>query len=183
MEAHTGGVHDLHLAHALLEQPGPGAAVALEGELHVGRRHRVVVVELDALADDELVGEAVLGHRPRLGQARRVEAGRHRLHQRVVQGVEHHERRDDALGLGGIEPARRKRDVHAPRHRAFGRGGHRIRAAEDSECEEHHDDASDGSSHWHLRPAAVSISPRCPAYRRSLPCEPPENSSVTPSWA
>ena len=97
-------------------------------------------MELHALADDELVREAVLGLRPRLGEARRLLPGWHRLHQRVVQSVEHHERRDDALGLGGIEPARRKRDVHAPRHGAFGRGGHRIRAAEDSECEEHHDD-------------------------------------------
>ena len=37
--------------------------------------------------------------------------------------VHHHERGDDPLGLGGIEPCRRERDMNAPRQLALGRGG------------------------------------------------------------
>ena len=56
--------------------------------------------------------------RPRLGEARRQRLARHRLHHRVVQRVEHHEGRDDALRLGRVEPGRRQRDVNAPRSAA-----------------------------------------------------------------
>src|SRR6266480_4221049 len=45
-EAHAAGIDDLDLAHALLEELGRGAAVAVEGELHVLRRHWLAVVEL-----------------------------------------------------------------------------------------------------------------------------------------
>src|SRR5215471_11056285 len=64
------------------------------------------VVELRVLAQDELVGEPVLGRRPRLGQARRADVARHRLHERVVQRVEHHEGCDQRFGVAGVEPAR-----------------------------------------------------------------------------
>src|SRR5262249_41668367 len=58
---------------------------------------------------------------PRLGHARRRRIARHRLEHRVVQGVDHHEGRDDAGGLGGVEPRRGQRDGGAPDHFA-GRG-------------------------------------------------------------
>ena len=47
--------------HPLLEELGRGAPVALEGELHVLGGEGVAVVEHDALAEHELVAEAVLG--------------------------------------------------------------------------------------------------------------------------
>src|SRR5207249_7238774 len=126
------------------EELRPRALVALEGELHVGGRDRLAVVELHALADDELVREPVLRRRPRLREARRVLPGRHGLHQRVVQRVEHHERRDDALGLGGVEPAGGQRDVHAPGHGALRGGG---RGAGDTEQEDERDEQDDGARH------------------------------------
>src|SRR5207247_6039656 len=103
MEAHAPGIHDLDFTYALLEELRPRAPVALEREFHVLGRHRIAVVELDALADDELVGEPVLRLRERLREARRVRSRWHRLHQSVVERVQHHERRDDPLGLGRIE--------------------------------------------------------------------------------
>ena len=168
-EAHAPGIDDLHLAHAVLEEPEARALVALERELDVGRRHRLAVVELHALPDDELIGEAVFGRRPRLGQARGVDPGRHRLHQRVVQRVENHERRDDAFRLGGIEPAGCERDVHAPRHGAFGCRGRRTRAAEERDGCEHQDDTSGGSSHVHPPSRDGEYTARCRGYRRPAP--------------
>src|SRR5437016_8579074 len=121
MEAHAPEIDDLDFTYALLEEFRPRAAVALEREFHVLGRHRIAVVELEALADDEVVGEPVLRLRERLREARRVRSRRHRLHQGVVERVQHHERRDDPLGLGRIEPARGERDVNAPRYRALWR--------------------------------------------------------------
>jgi len=45
-------------------------------------------VELDTLAQDELLDEAVLRQAPRFGQARRHGVARHGLYERVVQRVE-----------------------------------------------------------------------------------------------
>ena len=118
-------IDDLHVPHAILEQLGGGALVALERELDVVRGHRVAVVELRVLAQDELVDEAVLRGRPGLGQARGVLPARHRLHERVVHGVEHHERVDERLGVARIEPLAGQRDVEPPGERALGRGGGR----------------------------------------------------------
>src|SRR5256712_4412269 len=117
-EAHAARSHALDLAHALLEDLRPRALVPLEGELRVRGRDRLAVVELRALANDELVREPVLRLRERLREARGVEASGYGLHQRVVQGVEHHEGRGDPLGLTGVEPARGQRDVDAPGHGA-----------------------------------------------------------------
>ena len=113
-EAHPAGIDDLDGGHPLLERLVGRAAIALEGELHVLAGHRLAVVEAHALAQHELVGEVVLRHRPRFGQARGQQLARHRLGQRVVDGVVDHVRRDDPLRLGGVEPGGRQRDVHAP---------------------------------------------------------------------
>ena len=114
-EAHILTVDDLHRGHAILEQLGRGALVTLEGELDVLGRHRLAVVERGALAEHELVHQAVLRGRPRLGQALALGRARHELHERVVHRVEHHERRDQARRLRGIEPRRGQRDVDGPR--------------------------------------------------------------------
>src|SRR6266478_4143676 len=83
------------------------------------------VVELDTLAQDELLDESVLRQAPRFGQARRHGVAGHGLYERVVQRVEDHERRGDARSLGRVEPGGGKRDVDPPGHLAFGRGGNR----------------------------------------------------------
>ena len=54
----------LDLGDPLLHQLVRGAAIALEGELDVLGGDRVAVVELGALAQHEIVGQAVLGRRP-----------------------------------------------------------------------------------------------------------------------
>ena len=120
VEPHPPWVHDLHFADLLLDLFGAPAPVALEGELDVFSGHHVAVVELDALPEHELIDEAVLRHRPRLGQTRRAEAGWHRLHQRVVEGVEHHERDDGPFRVRGVEPAGGQGNVRPPRHASFG---------------------------------------------------------------
>jgi hypothetical protein len=84
MKRARGSAPGLDLLHLVLEQLGARALVALEGELHILRGDRITVVELSILANDELVGDAVLGERPGLGQARSIDVARHRLHQRVV---------------------------------------------------------------------------------------------------
>ena len=118
MEAHARGADHLDLPHPVLEDLadlGP-----LEAELHVVGGEGVAVVELQALAQLELVDTLIRAHRPRLRQARRHEIARHRLHQRVVQGVEHPERREEARGdLARIEPGRRQGHVQRPAHLAF----------------------------------------------------------------
>ena len=121
------GVQHLHARHLGLEIRGRGAPVALEGELDVLRRHDVAVVELDALAKDELVAEPVLGRAPRLGEGGRHGIARHGLDEGVVERIEHHERRDDARRLGRLEPGRRQRGVNAPGQLAGRRrGGRRL---------------------------------------------------------
>ena len=116
------GIDGQHLAHLVLEDLRARAAVALERELHVLGRDRLAVMELRALADDEVVREPVLRRRPRLGEAWRERTRRHRLHHRVVQCPEDHERRGDSLGVRRIEEPRRDRDVDTVGDLAFGRG-------------------------------------------------------------
>ena len=123
-EADAVGVERLDLGDLALEEGRARPAVALEGELHVLGRHHVAVVETDVLAQHELVDEAVLRLGPRLGERRRHRLAGHRLHEGVVQGVQHHEGRDDAGGLGRIEPGRGQGDVNGPRDLALGPGGH-----------------------------------------------------------
>ena len=119
------------------------AAIALEGELHVVGGDGLAVVEPRALAQHELVDEAVLGQAPRLGQARRHGVAGHRLHQRVVQRVEHHERRADPGRLGGIEPGRGERDVNGPGHLPLGRRvARRGLGGRDPEDEQRREEAS-----------------------------------------
>src|SRR3989442_8210694 len=65
------GIHDLNFAHAVFQELHAGAAVAIVGKLHVLRRDRIAVVELDTLAEHELIGQSVLRLAPRLGQAPR----------------------------------------------------------------------------------------------------------------
>ena len=124
-------IDDLHGDHARFQDPRAAALVALEGKLHVIRGERIAVVELDALAQHELVAEPVARRRPRLCEARRHRIPGHRLHEPVVQGVEHHERRDHARRFRRIEEGRRERDVHRPRHLArWRRNGADGRAAQ-----------------------------------------------------
>src|SRR2546428_11628339 len=106
MEAHAPEIDDLDFTYALLEEFRPRAAVALEREFHVLGRHRIAVVELDALADDEVVGEPVLRLRERLREARRGRSRRDRLHHGVVEPVQAHERRYYPLGLERTDPGR-----------------------------------------------------------------------------
>ena len=99
------------------------AAVALEGELDVLGGDRLAIMEGRALAQHELVAEAVLRGRPGFSKARRQQPTRHRLHQRVVQRVQDHERGNDPRGLRRVEPGRRQRDVRAPNQLALRRRG------------------------------------------------------------
>src|SRR2546425_872986 len=110
----------------LVEGRGGGALVALERELDVLGGERVAVVELHAFAEREVVHAPVRRDLPRLRQAGGGRVPGHRLGQRVVDRVHHHEWRNDPQGLGGIEPRRRERDVNAPRQLALG-GGRRGR--------------------------------------------------------
>jgi len=85
LEAHADGIDHRDLAHFLLEDLG--ALRALEAELHVLGGEGIAVVELETLAELELVDALVRAHRPRLGEARRHEVAGHRLHERVVHRV------------------------------------------------------------------------------------------------
>jgi len=147
-EAHAAGVHHLHLAYTLAEEAGGAALVALERELHVLGRHRFTIVESHALAEHEVPDAPVPGHRERLGQGWRVQVTWHRLHQRVMQRVQDHERRDLGLGLRGVEPAGGERDVHAPRHRA-GRLRGRARGQQDAHRDEQDEPAQRASASTH----------------------------------
>jgi hypothetical protein len=108
------GIGGLDREHPLLHQIVRGTLIALEGELHVVGRDRVAIVKPGTLADDKLVAEAVLGRRPRFGEARRQRLTRHRLHHRIMERVHHHEGGDDARCLRRVKPCRGQRDVHAP---------------------------------------------------------------------
>ncbi len=122
-EADVTGIGRLHRHDPLLERLARGAAVALEGELHVLGGDGVAVVKAHPLAQDELVGEPVLRHRPGLGEGGASGLPGQGLHHGVVQRVVDHEGRDDPRGLRRIEPCRREGDVHAPGDLAFGPSG------------------------------------------------------------
>ena len=122
-ETDTTRVQSLDRGDPLFEGLVRGAAIALERELDVLGGDRLAVVELHAAAQDELVREPIGGYGPRLGERRRQRVAGQRLQHRVVESVEHHERRDDPGGFGWIEPRRSERDVDAPGHLAVGRGG------------------------------------------------------------
>ena len=140
VEAHAVGIDDRDLAHLVLERPGP--LVALEAELHVLGGERVPVVELQPLAQLELVRALIGADRPRLGQAGGHEIARHRLHERVVDRVEHPERRELSLGFAGIEPLGRQRHVEGPAHLAVRLGRRGLRQGDAREDGVQHD--SDG---------------------------------------
>ena len=124
-ETHPAGIGRLDRGDAFLERLGGGAPVALEGELDVLGRDGLAVVELHPFSKNEVVREAVLRCRPRLGGARRLRVAGHWLQHGVVERVQEHVRRDDAGRLGRIEPGGRDRHVNSPRHlarRSLGRG-------------------------------------------------------------
>ena len=108
---------------ARLEQVVRDAAIALERKLDVGRGHRIAIVEAGAVAQHEVVASPVLGNGKELGKAGRQRLAGHRLHHRIVQGIEHQERRDDAGRLGRLEPGGRERDMDAPGQLAGRRRG------------------------------------------------------------
>ena len=148
-EAHASRVRCLHRGDAILEPLARGATVAIEGELHVLRGDRRAVVEAGVLSQDELVREPVLGHRPRLRQARRLRPRRHGLHHGVVQRVEHHEGRDHAGRLGRVEPGGRQRDVHAPGELAFrGRVGPRGQGHQDEQRNQGRSESASEDHGW-----------------------------------
>src|SRR3989441_12611097 len=78
--------------------------------------------EEDALAEDEIDHGAVLRDRPRLGQAGCLRLPGHRLHHRIVQRVEDDERRDEALEVPRVQPARDQADVDGVGELALGGG-------------------------------------------------------------
>ena len=149
VEAHARGADDLHVLHLLVEQLAPGAR---EAELDVLGRERLAVVELDSLAQLELVRALVGADRPRLGQARRVVVAGHRLHHRVVQRIEDPEGRERAGHLAGIVPGRHQRDVDGEAHLALGLGlggrpGHAAGDDEGAREQEGGDGTSRGLAH------------------------------------
>ena len=161
-EAHPARVDHPHLFHALLEELGPAAAVPLEGELHVLRGDGIAVVELDAVSQEELVGEAVLRRRPRLCQARRIEPARHGLDEGIVDRVEDHERRDGRLRLRGVEPLRGQGDVDGkvdlPLGRRLDRRGDRRRERNGERQRGERREAADRSERAHHADAPFSTS-------------------------
>ncbi len=162
-EADAPGVGRLHRRHRLLERLGRRSPVPLERELHVLRGHGIAVVELDVLPQDELVEEPVRRHGPRLGEAGRHRLARQGLGHGVVHRVERHERRDDPRGLGGIEPRGRERDVHPPRHLAFGRRRRGGRAGEDDHDGEEEPEATVRVSHGECLPGHECTRSTCPS--------------------
>src|SRR5439155_1357573 len=140
-------VRGLDRQHAVPEHLVGGAAIALQRELDVLGSDRLAIVKAHAFAEHELVDEPVRRRAPRLGQARRHGVARQRLHHRVVQRVQHHERGDDAGGLRRVEPGRREGEVHRPGQlalwrrvaprRAGGREGEQQQRDEESSNESH----------------------------------------------
>ena len=118
LEANVPGVGDFHRGDPLHHQIVRGAAIAFERKFHVLRSHRVAIVKQRALAQREIIGKAVFRCGPRLGKARRRRLAWHQFHHRIVQRIEHHERRDDPRHVGRIEPHRGERHVHPPRQLA-----------------------------------------------------------------
>src|SRR5262249_1846200 len=89
--------------HALAQQLGGSAPVALKAEFHVRGRKGVAVVKLEALAQLELVREAIRTLAPRFRQTGRHVIPGQRLDQRVVQRIQERERSGDPWSLGRIE--------------------------------------------------------------------------------
>ena len=118
-EADAMRVDDVHGLDPVVQRLRGGAPIAQEAELHVLRREGVAVVELQPLAQLELVHEAVRALLPGLGQTGRHVIAGQRLHQRVVQGVEEHERHADSRGLGGIEKRQGDRNIEGHRQLAI----------------------------------------------------------------
>src|SRR2546427_1841991 len=108
-------IHDLDRRDLLSQELRRGATIPLEGELHVLGGDGIAVVELHAVAENELVDEAVLRHAPGFGEARRHGVARHRLHHRTLQRVEDHERCTDPPGPPGVQPRGGGRGVPRPR--------------------------------------------------------------------
>ena len=166
-EPHVLRIRRLDRGDTLLEQALAGTPIALERELHIVRRDGLAVVECGALAQDELIGEAVLRRGKRLGEARRLIVARHRLHQCVVHPIEEHVRRDDPAGLARVEPGRGERHVHAIRQLPLRSGDGASLASRDADRRER----KQGSSR-HGSTAVVQarpITPPCACAHRRLP--------------
>src|SRR5205085_4018955 len=107
-------IDDLDLFDMLLQRLGAGAVVAFEAELDVLGRDRVAIVESESLTQTELVGLAILALLPGFGEARTHLLPGIGADERVVNRVEHAERRDLCRRARRIEPGRR--DRHMPGH-------------------------------------------------------------------
>src|SRR5262249_42775216 len=106
------GVDDDDLLDLLMQQPV--AFGTLEAEFHVLGGEPVAVVEANALAQPEFILALVLADGPGLGETRRHEVARHRLHQRVVDRIEEPERRELPRSLARVEPCGAKASRRAP---------------------------------------------------------------------
>src|SRR5262249_36055230 len=142
-EADTMRVDDLHGGDALLQELRGRALVAFEGEFHVLRSDRLAVVEPHALTQAEFVDEPVGRGTPRLGKTRRHRIAGQGLYHRVVDHEVEDEGGDERLGLGGIEPPGRGRDVEHQGHLAFWAGacwhGHKKSEKNEERYKETHD--------------------------------------------
>ena len=99
LETHALLIWDLHGRHTVFESLARRAPISLKGIFHVLGRNRFTVVELDTLAQNELIDESVVRKRPRFSKAGCKWLARHRLNGGVVQRVIDHVRRDDPSGL------------------------------------------------------------------------------------
>ena len=137
----------------------------------------IAVVELHALPQLELVDALVRAHRPRLGQAGRHEVAGHGLDERVVQRIEHPERRDDTGDLARIEPGREAWSRRAPSAsplRAWPARSRPVHPARPRQPDTHHDhDRDDGPCRTTPCPIHDPPSPRC-----RLPVTPPAGQSL-----
>ena len=138
MKAHHQGIDDLDLRDVFLQDLRPCALVPFEAELHVFRRQRVAVVKLQSRPQLELVRLAVRALLPQLREAWAHLVPGIRPDERIVDRIEHAERRDLRRRGGRIEPARRDRHVpgdrdFARRGRHGGRGGHRAKGCDCAE--------------------------------------------------
>src|SRR5262249_6188788 len=114
MKAYYQGIDDLDLSDVLLQDLRRRTPVAVEAELHVFRRYGIAVVKLQSRTQLELVRLAVRTLLPRFREAWAHLLSGIRADERIVDRVEHAERRDLRRRGGRIEPARR--DGHVPRH-------------------------------------------------------------------
>jgi hypothetical protein len=106
MKAYHQGIDDLDLRHVFLQDLRSRALVAFEAELHVFRRHRVAVVELQSRTQLELIRLAVGALLPRFREAWAHLVPGIWPHERIVDRIEHAERRDLRRRGRWIEPAR-----------------------------------------------------------------------------